>query len=216
MTPAARIAELEAENAHQREQIAALVARVQELEARLAKDSHNSSKPPSSDGLGRKTKSLRRKSGKKPGGQVGHHGETLRAVAAVDGALKAAVVRAPVLHVDETGVRRGGRLAWAHVTSTSRLTHYAVHAKRGTAATDAIGILPEFTGVSVHDGWKPYRAYQRCPHALCNIHHLRELTFVEEQYHQNWPKELKALLREMKGAVEVARASVLRHLPTAA
>jgi len=48
MTLAARIAELEAENAHQREQIAALVARVQELEARLAKDSHNSSKPRSS------------------------------------------------------------------------------------------------------------------------------------------------------------------------
>jgi Family of unknown function (DUF6444) len=54
MTPAARIGELEAENAHQREQIAALVARVQELEARLTKDSHNSSKLPSSDGLGRK------------------------------------------------------------------------------------------------------------------------------------------------------------------
>ncbi len=44
MTPAEEIAELEAENAALREEIAALVARVQELEARLAKDSHNSSK----------------------------------------------------------------------------------------------------------------------------------------------------------------------------
>ncbi|MGO8946697.1 MAG: DUF6444 domain-containing protein [Ktedonobacterales bacterium] len=43
-----------------REQIVLLVSRVQELEGRLAKDSHNSSKPPSSDGLARKTKSLRR------------------------------------------------------------------------------------------------------------------------------------------------------------
>lgn len=41
MTPEDRIAELEAENQHQREQIAALLLRVQELEARLAKDSHN-------------------------------------------------------------------------------------------------------------------------------------------------------------------------------
>src|SRR5260221_7299663 len=70
----AQIAELVAHNA-------ALAARVQELEARLVKDSHNSSKPPSSDGLGRKTKSLRRRSGKQPGGQLGHRGETLHLVA---------------------------------------------------------------------------------------------------------------------------------------
>jgi transposase len=84
MMPDKRIAQLEAENARQREQIALLVARVQELEARLAKDSHNSSKPPSSDGLARKTKSLRKRSGKKPGGQIGHHGQTLRLVAVPD------------------------------------------------------------------------------------------------------------------------------------
>jgi len=38
--------------------------------------------------------------------------------------------------------------------------------------------------VSVHDGWKPYRRYAACQHALCNIHHLRELTFVEEELRQ--------------------------------
>jgi transposase len=89
MTPEARIAELEAVVAQQREQIAALLVRVQELEARLAKDSHNSSKPPSSDGLKRKTKSLRTKSlrtrsGKKAGGQLGHRGETLHLVGQPD------------------------------------------------------------------------------------------------------------------------------------
>jgi hypothetical protein len=82
--PEARIAELEAEHATLREQVELLAARVEELQARLAKDSHNSGKPPSSDGLKRKTKSLRQRSGKKPGGQLGHRGETLRLVATPD------------------------------------------------------------------------------------------------------------------------------------
>ncbi len=84
MTSEERIAELESENAKLREQVTVVLARVQELEARLAKDSHNSGKPPSSDGLARKTKSLRKRSGKKPGGQLGHRGETLHLVATPD------------------------------------------------------------------------------------------------------------------------------------
>jgi transposase len=347
VTKAEEIAALKAENARihalyeqSQEQVAVLVARVQELEARLAKDSHNSSKPPSSDRLSRKTKSLRQKSGKKPGGQLGHRGETLHLVATpdaivehrpavcahcqtllkdapvvvqerrqvhelppvrlvvtehqavhvrcpacaqvsvgqfpadapsraqygpqvralavylveeqlvplgrvqqlladlfgvqlgrgtlvgwiqqaatvlepVEAAIKAALGQVPVLHSDETGVRRAGTLAWAHVASTARLTHYAIHAKRGHAATDAIGILPEYTGVSVHDGLASYRTYTRCRHALCNIHHLRELTFLEEQYQQAWAKELKDLLRAMQTAADQARAQGLRQLPTA-
>ncbi len=88
MTLAARNAELEAENAALRAQVAALLARVQEVEARLAKDSHNSGKPPATDGLKRKTTSLRRRSGKKPGGQLGHRGETLHVVPVPDAVVE--------------------------------------------------------------------------------------------------------------------------------
>ncbi len=67
--------------AEQQAAITQLTARVKQLEDQLATRSHNSSKPPSSDGLAKKTKSQRQKSGKKPGGQAGHRGQTLRMVA---------------------------------------------------------------------------------------------------------------------------------------
>ncbi len=55
-----------------------LLQRVQALEERLGKDSHNSHLPPSSDRFVRQPKSLRKPSGKKPGGQPGHPGQSLR------------------------------------------------------------------------------------------------------------------------------------------
>ena len=68
-------------------QVTALQAKVVELEARLAQNSRNSSKPPSSDGLSKpkpKPKSLRKPGSKPTGGQKGHRGHTLKKVAEVD------------------------------------------------------------------------------------------------------------------------------------
>ncbi len=64
------VEDLSARLEDQQKMIASLTARLNELEDRLAKNSRNSSKPPSSDGIAKpKPKSLRGKSGKKPGGQ---------------------------------------------------------------------------------------------------------------------------------------------------
>jgi transposase len=81
---AALVVSLRAELVETRAGLERAQARIAELEAQLAANSRNSSKPPSSEGLGKpppKPRSLRKKSGRKPGGQNGHEGRTLRQVA---------------------------------------------------------------------------------------------------------------------------------------
>ena len=59
-----------------------LVNRIEKLEAQIAKNSKNSSKPPSTDGFQRplRTRSQRKKTNKKSGAQKGHKGNTLRVI----------------------------------------------------------------------------------------------------------------------------------------
>jgi transposase len=90
-----------------------------------------------------------------------------------------------------------------HVTCTPTLTHYHVDVSRGQTALEAIGILPQFTGISVHDGWGSYFLYD-CEHAVCIVHLLRDLVFLEEQGLQ-WAADLKTLLLDRKEATDQAR-----------
>ena len=118
------------------------------------------------------------------------------------------LLQSPVVHVDETGGRAEGRLRWVHSASTEALTLYRLHDRRGMDGIDHLGLLPTFGGVAVHDGWETYRKYESATHALCNVHHLRQLQGAIERDPdtQTWAPAMDELLREIKDTVERARA----------
>jgi transposase len=118
-----------------------------------------------------------------------------------------------VTNVDETGTRVDGKTMWVHNASSSEYTHLSVHEKRGQEGMDSGRVLPEFSGIAVHDCWAPYWKYPRISHALCNAHLLRELVSVEENHpEQHWATDFKNLLLGMKKAKEQAIASGMRQL----
>ena len=119
------------------------------------------------------------------------------------------LVAAVVLHADETGININKKLHWLHVASNGLWTHFYPHEKRGSAATNEIGILPKFKGVLCHDHWKPYYIMTLCLHSLCNAHHLRELTRAFEQDNQIWAKALMILLLEIKKEVDKSGKGML-------
>jgi len=312
-------------------QLAEQAVLIQELRDQLAKNSRNSGKPPSSDGLKKpRTRSLRRKTGRRSGGQEGHEGHTLQMVAQpehierhyatkcpycatdlndvvseryekrqvfdippvqitvtehqaeskqcphcrrqVRGTFPTNVTRpvqygprlkaqavylnnyqliplarscellgdfyghtpsealvlagnetlvasiepsldtihrqliaADVVHFDESGMRVEGHLNWLHVAGTGLLTYYSVHPKRGKEGMVAAGILPQLGGFAVHDHWRSYFTFDNCRHALCNVHHLRELQFIVDQYEQTWAEDMAGLLLDIKAEVEAVQ-----------
>lgn len=131
---------------------------------------------------------------------------------AVD-SIKTELITSEVGHFDESGFYVSGKRRWLHVASTPLLTFYYPHEKRGKQGMDAAGILPEFKGTAVHDGWATYRRYEEADHALCNAHHLRELTAVEEQDEQHWAYLFRIFLVSAKHAVTQAKAQGQTALP---
>lgn len=134
-------------------------------------------------------------------------------LARIEEATKEQIRQAPVVHCDETSIRIGGQLYWLHVASTATETIYAPHPKRGRPALDEMDILSGFAGTAVHDAWPPYFSYPEVRHALCNAHHLRELTALVEQG-QGWAQEMIDLLTEIKQIVDQTRPRASRLEPT--
>jgi transposase len=116
---------------------------------------------------------------------------------------KQELANADIANADETGINRNGDRIWLHSLSNPEWTLFYPHEKRGKEAMDAMGVLPIFNGTLCHDHWKPYYQYD-CIHALCNAHHLRELTFAWEQDGQQWAKKMKGLLETINIDVNAA------------
>lgn len=121
------------------------------------------------------------------------------------------LVAAPVAHFDETGARVEGRLRWLFSSSTDQLTLFSLHDKRGCDGLDHAGVLPAFAGIAVHDGFKPYRRYTTAEHALCNVHHPRELLGIIEPDPADpkiaWAVRMDRFLRDLQTAVADAKAA---------
>ena len=125
-----------------------------------------------------------------------------KAKAFLDG-IKNQLLKSPVVHCDETGIRVNGKLEWVHVISDSLRTLYFLSLKRGSEAMDAMGFLRNYGGIVVHDFWNPYFKTTNAKHAMCCAHLLRELRGIFENHpNQLWANEMYYELLSMHQAVD--------------
>ena len=101
--------------------------------------------------------------------------------------IRQTVTQLPVAHYDETGWRVAGKLHWLHCACNEQWRYYTVQEKRGQKGITDMGVLPNASGVAVHDFWKPYQKYDNVDHAMCCAHLERELVYAHETGNQDWP-----------------------------
>src|SRR5689334_6430063 len=103
-----------------------------------------------------------------PGALASAAKKTAGLIAPALAAITRYLASAEAAHFDETGFGTGGRLAWVHSASWGKFVLVTVHAKRGKDGMTAAGVLPLFTGIAVHDAWKPSDSFDNVAgHALC-------------------------------------------------
>jgi transposase len=134
--------------------------------------------------------------------------EAAAALAEFETIVKKELLAEPVLHADETGINVAGKGFWLHGTTSLDWSFFRASSKRGTDAMDAIGIIPNFKGVLVHDHWASYFKYD-CTHAMCCAHLVRELNRVVEESNPSWATAMITHLYAMKAEVEAVEGRIL-------
>jgi transposase len=144
-------------------------------------------------------------------------GITARAVGRLDSFLERVrdtIAAAEVAGPGETGFRVDGRLHWVHCARTGKYTLLMVHHKRGRQAMEAMGIVPSFAGIAVHDAWAPYDTYAAPDHQLCCAHALRELQAVTDAAPAGqwcWAAQAAGTLAERVAQGEIRDTSAAVH-----
>src|SRR5690242_12190194 len=146
-----------------------------------------------------------------PGALASAAKKTAGVIAPALAAITRYLASAEAAHFDETGFRTAGRLAWVYSASWGKFVLVTVHAKRGKDGMTAAGVLPFFTGIAVHDAWKPYDTFDNVAgHALCCAHVLRELVAVTQtgtDLDKAWAQQAIDALLALDKAAEAARAA---------
>ncbi len=111
--------------------------------------------------------------------------------------LKQVLVNEKLIHADETWVRVDWKINWIHVCSNEFFTFLFSHKNRWRKAIEEMWILNNFTWNCVTDWLSSYIAYHFF-HYLCNVHHLRELTWVKENEKKKWAEQFLSFLMKYK------------------
>lgn len=122
----------------------------------------------------------------------------------------AALRAGELIHLDETGINLSGKRAWIHSGSNELWTLFAASPKRGLLGTEELGVAQGYGGILMHDNWAPYFKLE-CLHALCNAHHLRELTRAHEDESQSWAGDMIRLLTAINKEVLESSLGCLSH-----
>jgi transposase len=107
--------------------------------------------------------------------------------------IKEKVKASEFMHNDETGLNVLNRTCWLHTASTPEYAYFKVTQGRSFADIKSVNVFKNYAGRSIHDFLASYLKFEGLNHGLCNAHHLRELTYVQEElgYQSNPPPKRK-------------------------
>jgi len=198
------------------EQVAAQAARIQELEDQVAKNSRNSGKPPSSDGLKKKPVNLRAKGKRQSGGQPGHEGHTLEMVSNPDGIEAHPIDTCPhcaadLRKVEVLGVEK--RQVFDLPPVRLAVTEHQAEVKQCPGCGQEVkGRFPE--GVSQPVQYGPRLKAQAVYLTVYQLLPLARACELFEDFYEHTPSEalLLAAQSEVAGQVEPVLAEVKRQV----